>query len=245
MGKLYFVSLPFLIWGLANAIRRRKKVDKFLLAWIGLAPIASSLTIDSPHSLRAIIMMPVLQIFTVQGLMSGYKLLGQKRFLLRTISVILITGLYLGGLSYFLWRYFLFYPEETAIYWLDGHKAVVEKIEKYRSQFDEIVFTTSRGQPHIFLAFFTPIDPETYQREAVGQQNIVNAYLTHLAGVQFKPLEGVDFCAKNALIIDETGMLRNIPKFDEVYFMNRFHEPKLAFEMFDTKDPKLRSFSCQ
>jgi hypothetical protein len=190
-------------------------------------------------------MMPVLQIFTVQGLMSGYKLLGKKRFLLKVASVMVVAGLYLGGLGYFLWRYFLFYPEKTAIYWLDGHKEVVEKIEQYRSEFDEVIFTISRGQPHIFLAFFTPIDPEIYQQEAVGQENIFNAYLTHLAGVEFKQLEGVDFCAENALIVDEPGKPKDIPRLDQVYFKNRFHEPELSFEMFDTKDPGLRQFLCQ
>jgi 4-amino-4-deoxy-L-arabinose transferase-like glycosyltransferase len=245
-GKMYLISLPFLIWGLALAIKRRSKEDMFLLAWLGLAPIASSLTIDSPHGLRAIIMMPILQIFIVMGLMAGYKLLEKKQALFRVIGVIAVVIIYLGSLSYFLWRYFLFYPEETASAWLDGHKEVVEKIEKHRLGFDQIIFNVSQGQPHIFFAFFGKIDPVTYQLEAVGQQNIFNAYLTHLNGVEFREFnKDVDFCVENALIIDEPGRMKSVPRLDQVYISNRFHEPKLVFEMFDTKNPELRKTLCK
>jgi len=244
VGKLYLISLPFLIWGLTEAIKRRKPVDKFLLAWLALAPLASSLTIDSPHGLRAIIMMPVLQIFTVRGLISSYQLLGKKPFLLKTASIIVIASLYLGGLSYFLWRYFLFYPESSAADWLDGHKTVIEKMQQYRSKFDQIIFTTSRGQPHIFVAFFTLVDPQLYQQEVVDQQNIFNAYLTHIAGVKFKEIVGDDFCLTNTLIIDEPNQHGAIPKLDQVYYQNRFHDPKLAFELFDTNNSKVRKYYC-
>ena len=246
VGKLYLVSLPFLIWGLAGAIKRRSKLDKFLLSWLALAPIASSLTIDSPHGLRAIIMMPVLQIFTVQGLMSGYKLVAQKRLLLKVASVMIVTGLYLGSLSYFLWRYFLFYPEDTAKYWLDGHEEVVEKINGLKHEYDRVIFTTFRGQPHIFLAFFSPIEPELYQNEVVGQQNIFNAYLTHLDGTEFKRIEAEDFCLENALIIDvdEPEKTPLASRLDTVYYQNRFHEPKIAFELFDTKDQTVNKYLC-
>jgi hypothetical protein len=245
-GKLYLISLPFLIWGLLLAIKRRSKEDIFLLAWLGLAPIASSLTIDSPHGLRAIIMMPILQIFIVMGLIEGYKLLGKNKDWFRVVGVVVVVAVYLGSLSYFLWRYLLFYPEETASAWLDGHKEVVEKIEIHRAGFDQIIFNVSQGQPHIFFAFFGKLNPVSYQLEAVGQQNIFNAYLTHLDGIEFREFnKGVDFCVKNALIIDEPGRMKSIPRLDQVYIKNRFHEPKLVFEMFDTKDLELRKVLCR
>jgi len=246
VGKLYLISFPFLIWGLVGAIKRRNKLDKFLLTWLALAPIASSLTIDSPHGLRAVIMMPVLQIFTVQGLMSGYKFVAQKRLLLKAGSIMIVIGLYLGGLSYFLWRYFLFYPEYTAPFWLDGHKEVVEKINSLKHEYDRVIFTTFRGQPHIFLAFFSPIEPELYQNEVTGQQNIFNAYLTHLDGVEFKRIEAEDFCLENTLIIDvdEPEKMPLVSRLDTIYYQNRFHEPEIAFELFDTKDQTVNKYLC-
>lgn len=245
VGKIYLISLPFLLLGIVEVIKKKEKSGKLLLAWLLLAPIASSLTIDSPHGLRAIILLPVLQIFTVLGIISVYnRFIKKQGFLIRIVFVLGLVGLYIVSLGYFLWQYFLFYPEYTAEHWLDGHKEVVEKINNIKNKYDRVVFTISRGQPHIFYAFFTPVDPELYQQEAIGQQNIFNAYLTHLDGIEFKKDIGESYCLNNTLIVDEPGKLEIIPRLDTVYYKNRFHEPKAAFELFDTNNPIVKEYLC-
>lgn len=244
VGKIYLISLPFLILGIFEAIKKKSKADKFLLTWLLLAPIPSILTTDSPHSLRAILLLPVLEIFVVKGFLYIYVFFKQKIFWIKTFFISGIALIYLSSLCFFLWRYFLFYPEYTAEHWLDGHKEVVEKINSIKGNYDRVIFTISRGQPHIFYAFFTPVNPELYQQEAAGQQNIFNAYLTHLNGIEFKKDIGESYCLNNALIIDEPGKLEIIPRLDIVYYKNRFHKPKAAFELFDTNNPIVKEYLC-
>ncbi len=79
----------------------------------------------------------------------------------------------------------------------------------------------------------------------IGQQNIFNAYLTKLDGVEFKRIEAEDFCLENTLIIDEPRSMPLVSRLDTVYYQNRFHESKIVFELFDTKEPSVKKFLCR
>ena len=243
VGKIYLISLPFIILGLIEIIKKRHKTDLVLLTWLLLAPIPSSLTVDSPHGLRAIILLPVLEILTVKGFLAGFIFIKKNNFI-KFVSIVSVIIIYSISLLYFLWQYYLFYPEYTAEFWLDGYKEAVEKTNNYKQNYDRVVFTTNKGQPHIFLAFFTPIDPATYQHEVINQQNIFNAFIPYLNGVEFRMIRGEDYCLKNTLIIDLPQNNDLVERLDIVYIKNRFHPQRKAFELFDTNNPTVQKYLC-
>ena len=247
VGKLYFISLPFLLLGFTQLLKKNTPLNLFLLLWFFLAPISSSLTIDTPHALRSFILTPVLQIITVKGMIVVFRYLyRQKPYFL--IPVIAITTLaYLLGLGYFCWRYFLFYRLDSTMSWQAGHKEMVQKLNQYQERFETIVVTTHYGQPHIFIAFFTPIDPWFYQQEVAkdNQQGIFNARIPYLGKIQFRQISSEDFCLPNTLIIAEKEKAANLVPLDVITVDNPFHESEIVFEMFDTNEVAVQEKFCQ
>ena len=237
VGKLYYVSLAFLVFGLYEILRKRNKLNRFLLLWLFLAPLPSSLTTDSPHALRSLLMIPVLQIITVYGMVVSYRYLRLKKSRLIIPFFAFFSLFYFVGFVYFLWRYFLFYPEDSANFWQDGHKQMVEKFKNYRDRFEKIVITTHYGQPHIFVAFFMPVDPNFYQREVAkpDQQEIFNERIPHLGKIEFRQISADDFYLPNTLVITENRAApENLPPLDVVKTANRFYEEPVLFKIFDT-----------
>jgi len=247
VGKMHLVSLPFLVLGLYQIIKKRNRINNLLLWWLIIAPLPASLTVDSPHGLRSIALMPILQIVTVIGIVRAYQYLKLKRPKFIPIFILITILFYISGTGYFLWRYFLFYPEETAALWQPGHQEMAKKISLHQDRFDRVVVTTNYGQPHIFIAFFTPIDPQFYQKEVTkaNQQSIFNARIPYIGKIQFRAIQEEDYCLDNALIvINNGGVSEKVPRVDQVYISNRFHTPELAFEFFDTNELLVRQEKC-
>jgi len=230
VGKLHLFSLPFLLLGITKTFNSKDKLDKFFLVWLFLAPIPSSLTYNSPHGLRSLILLPPLFIFITKGIFSACKNFSKKKLFTFTIS-----SLYLISVIYFLWQYFLFYPEDTAKHWQAGCKQMVDKLNIHKKDYQNIIISTHYGQPHIFIAFFTPIKPADYQKMVFGQEKIFNSRISTLGNMTFKKVEKKDFCRKNTLIITAPNFVNNkVPRLDKAVIANRFHQPKTAFEFFTT-----------
>lgn len=245
VGKLYLASLPFLIIGLIQLIKKNDKLSRFFLLWFFLAPLPSSLTLDSPHALRSLTFFPVVQIIIINGAVSAYHYIRINKMQLMNGFIAFTSLSYLAGFGYFLWRYFLFYPENTAVYWQDGHQEMVKKLNRYEKSFDQIIITTHYGQPHIFIAFFTPLEPKVYQEMIVDQKQIFNSRISFLRNIEFKQIKKEDFCLPNTLIVAREGMLsKTMPRLDIIFFTNRFHPPEIAFEFFDTNHPLIHQKIC-
>lgn len=250
VGKLYYTSLPFLLIGLFELAKRRKKLDQLLLVWILLAPVPSSFTMDTPHALRSLPLVPALQIVTATGMITAYHFFKAKRPKLLIPFCLATAFCYLAGFGYFLWRFWLFYPEDSAASWQAGHQEMVRQVTQYQDRFDTVVITTFYGQPHIFLAFFTPLPPAWYQEQVnqPDQQPIFNERIPHLGKFQFRQVNNEDFCLSNTLVVTDTERGRapgNFPRLDVVRVPNRFYEPKIVFELYDTNEPQIRETLCQ
>ena len=245
VGLLYLASLPFLVIGVYVTMRKKTWQARFVLAWFLLAPIASSLSQDSPHELRSLVFLPMFEILTVSGMLYLEERLRTQSKLLRNGLAILTIAAYVAGVLFFLNRYYLFYPEETAQFWQTGHGEMVKKVQQYEPFFDHIIVTTGYGQPHIFFAFFAPIDPVVYQATIGTQAMQFNGRLQSFGKIQFRvPIEA-DLCEKNMLVVTTQGGLdKKIPPFDVVKSVDRYHEPSVLFELYSSTDPLVATTLC-
>jgi len=248
VGKLYYASIPFLLLGLAELITKKRRLYKLLLLWLLLAPLSSSFTLDTPHALRSFILVPPLQIITVLGMVKAYQYFRFKKSFLKISFIGFVLLAYLTGFLYFLWRYSLFYPEDSAGSWQVEHQQMIKILNQHKDRFDKVVITTYYGQPHIFVAFFTPIEPQFYQKEVSkeDQNNILNERVPHLGRLEFKQIENKDFCLPNTLIVIErrATIPQTLPKLDVVRHNNRFHEPEIIFEFYDTNNSEIQTSFC-
>ena len=92
MGMLYLWDLPFLLFGLYILLRHRNKLSLFLLIWLLIGPIPASITTGTPHPVRAIAMIPALQIIIAIGFISA--LYSVKRMNRKTITSLFLILLH-------------------------------------------------------------------------------------------------------------------------------------------------------
>ena len=240
VGLLYLVSLPFLIIGLYASAQKSTERTRLAFTWLLLAPVASSLSQDSPHELRSLLFLPIFQIFTVSGMLFVWKKVRTQNKLLQRGFVVGIFLMYLLQLLFFLNRYYLFYPEETALNWQAGYAELVQQIQDYEPFFDTIIITTGYGQPHIFFAFFGTIDPTIYQQAIQDQNAQFNGRIESLGKLHFAEGSPSDLCQPNTLVVTtHRGLDQEFKPFDTITTLNRFHEPEPLFKFYASSDPQI------
>jgi 4-amino-4-deoxy-L-arabinose transferase-like glycosyltransferase len=148
-------GLPVLLTGIIGVyflIRKKSKSGLLILSWLLLSPVAAALTDSPPQALRPNPMIPAVI------LLAGYAL-SEFPKILKTILLIIFAlsfALYLN-------TYFSSYRVNYSPSWQYGYQEVVEYIKNNQSKYNHVIFTKKYGEPHIFYAFFLPLNPEVLQ----------------------------------------------------------------------------------
>jgi 4-amino-4-deoxy-L-arabinose transferase-like glycosyltransferase len=163
-GVLYLIDLPFVVFGLFYVLRNIKtKSYQLILCWLVLSPIASSITRDSPHVLRSLVMLPIPMILTAIGVTVFLK----NRIFLCVYIILLF--IFIGD---YLNIYATSYLKNYSQSWQYGYEEVVNYIKANYSNFDEIITTKAYGEPHEFFLFFLQYDPAKY----TSDPNLIRFY---------------------------------------------------------------------
>ncbi|KKU01387.1 MAG: hypothetical protein UX03_C0042G0004 [Candidatus Woesebacteria bacterium GW2011_GWE1_45_18] len=163
-GLVYGVNIVFFLVGLIWLLKSRKKESFFVLAWLLLSPIPSSLTREAPHVLRAITMLPVPMLITAIGFSSFLDWARKRKFSQKVATIIYLVVLFLFTEGY-LTQYFENYPKDYSWSWQYGYQDVVSYAKEVYGDYDKIVVTKKYGEPHEFLLFFWPWEPEMYRND--------------------------------------------------------------------------------
>jgi len=158
MGQLYLIELPFLLYGIYSFIRSikiDKEIKYFLIAYLLISPLASSMTFQAPSALRSLSLVIPISIFTAFGL---YK---TSHYL----STYLVLFLYLVSCLYFIDAYFTHSPQRYSFAWNRGFSEIVPLIEKEKNNYENIYFTDKYDQPYILYLFFSRYDPVKIQAQ--------------------------------------------------------------------------------
>lgn len=168
-GLLYLWELPFLLWGIFAVWRAGGRVGVALLSWVFLAPLAASPTSETPHAIRTLVSLPLLQIFTAIGIMRCWSYVlrytagarGYVRYVIIGVSL-LAAGIAGFNIVFYFHMYFAHMNNEYSKFWQYGYKEAVEYTQAHKSEYDKIVVSTSLEQPHMFFLFYTKYDPAAY-----------------------------------------------------------------------------------
>ncbi len=209
-GLLYLICLPFFYIGLIKVFN-----NKLLLLWILLAPVAGSITRDSPHTLRAITMLPLPMIITALGVVTilrKYYLIFSLVIVFSAINYQLITNNYYRSYS---WS------------WQFGYKEVVSLIKENYSKYDQIVLTKKYGEPHEFVAFYWPWDPSNFVKNKRWDYHANWYWVNGLDKIKFvNDWEMKTYTYKSKTLIIASP--ENIPTGNEIKRIN-FLDGKTAF----------------
>ncbi len=151
-GILLLITLPFLIIGLFSS--KPNKLHQLLLIWLFLAPIPSSLTKDIVQPVRATSFIIPLVFFTAVGI---EKILKHK-FLLSLFIIVLVINL-----AYVQEMYYQHMVKKSPQEWLFGYQEAIQFA--LNKQSEQTFFTNFYGQPHIYYAFVSKMDPVYYQSQ--------------------------------------------------------------------------------
>ncbi|MDD2224593.1 MAG: phospholipid carrier-dependent glycosyltransferase [Candidatus Shapirobacteria bacterium] len=166
MGQIYLIELPFLLLGIIFLLKStiyhlRSKI--FFIAFLLIAPIASSLTYQAPSALRALSMVIPLSILIALGIYYFFSFFKNKN-ILKVISIIFII-VYGYFVSYYFDAYFIHYSKRYPYAWEYGFDQLVPYLESQKNNYDKIYVTDKYDQPYILFLFFSKYPPEKIQQE--------------------------------------------------------------------------------
>lgn len=142
-GLLLWWCMPFLLIG--SLISFKKNWGAVLIFWILIAPVASSLTKDSPHAVRSFLLLPPLLILCS---------IAADRILRRKILRVFFASIFVVNLVYFFYQYFAVMPIESAFGWQYGYKELVSKVNKIEKNYNTVEVTNAYDQAYVYFLYY-------------------------------------------------------------------------------------------
>lgn len=151
------ITILFLV-GFFWALRRLREGEyQFVFAWFFLSPVAASLTADPPQALRPNPMIPVVVILAALGWLYLMRVVRPVLGKAILITVILSVSL---ALYRYLDTYYDQYAREYSESWQYGYQQAMDYVNSVKYNYDRIIITKAYGEPHIFYAFYSRLDPK-------------------------------------------------------------------------------------
>lgn len=149
-GLLFAINFVPLVFGVIYLIKSKFKNKKIILAWVVLAPIASSITRENPHTLRNLVMLPMPMILTSLGV---YFILRNYKKYAVIIAIFYFTFLGLEFADYYN-NYLTNYRTDYSWSWQYGYKQAATKVAENYNKYDKFIITKKYGEPHEFFLFY-------------------------------------------------------------------------------------------
>ncbi len=165
-AQLYLILAPLLLTGLISLVRLNNPSSWLILIWLLIAPIAASLTFQSPHALRSQNMIiPLSLIIALGGVDVFGKLVQPLKTNLRLFAITFFSIILIYQTGNFLYSYFYRYPREVPNAWEYGFDQVADYLKTNSRKYDHIVISDKYDQPYIIIAFFLKYSPKVIQTE--------------------------------------------------------------------------------
>ncbi|MCX6782586.1 MAG: glycosyltransferase family 39 protein [Candidatus Levybacteria bacterium] len=164
-GNMYLVEAPFLFLGFTYLLFQKKTKEGWLvLLWFLIAPIASSITKDAPHTARMFSIFPILPLVVALGIESAFSFISRKYALVFMMSLIVIFSL---NIFIYLDCYFVHFPINAGNSWGIGYQKLNQFLSLEDKKNKNVVITHSEYSPYIYLLFYSKYDPKKYQENAL------------------------------------------------------------------------------
>lgn len=222
VGQFYLIQVLFLIFGLIFLIKYNSKLKYLILIWVLTAPLASSITYQTPHAVRALSMVVPLILIISLGFVSMLRLIKIRKVKI-AVGILLLVILSFEFVRY-VESYYILYPKRYPLSWEYGFSEMIGKLEKYESDAGKIVITDRYDQPYILMLFYKEYDPVKYQPQAVLSERDKFNYGTvrSFDKYEFHPItkEEIDKSSNTLFIATPEEVGRDVNEIDAVYFPN-------------------------
>lgn len=173
MGQIYLIEVPFLILGLIFLLKPARSVGGskffnfkskiFIVLFLLISPIASSLTFQAPSALRALSMVVPLSILIACGIYYLFSLIHKSRII--NLASILIILFFSYSIAYYFDSYFFHYPKRYPFAWQYEFDKLVPYVESQKYNYKNIYITDKYDQPYILFLFYSHYNPSLIQSQ--------------------------------------------------------------------------------
>ncbi len=162
-GELFPVIAPFLIIGTFVIFKKKQKFWWLPFLAILLGPIPAAVTRESPHALRAILMIPFLSMVAGVGIDSfaGFFGRAKKMFIFGVLFLLAVSFK-----NYFI-DFTTKYSSDSSAQWQFGYKKIFEDYLADFAEYDKVVISDAYAQPYIFGLFYQKYDPGYFRQSVV------------------------------------------------------------------------------
>lgn len=225
MGMLYLWDFPFILLGIYSLLKKPERKTIFLLFLFLLAPLPASITTGTPHPVRAIAMIPALQIFTALGFVFlAQKVLRMKYQILRIklsyITIGIVSMALLINVTYYLHSYYVLTPVKYGYFWQFGNKEAVLYAKGNENKYDKIIISYEYDQPYIYYLFYNKIDPAWYQKNwDYAGNGTIDRFYRKIGKYEFRNIDYTkDKNLKNTLLIGTPDELKDASSIYNILF---------------------------
>jgi 4-amino-4-deoxy-L-arabinose transferase-like glycosyltransferase len=168
-GQMYLLDVLWLVIGLSFLVKSWDKNSKLVLFWLVIAPVASALTFQSPHALRAQNMVIPLTIISALGLSNVIIWLRErvKKKKLLLSFYLLLTTIITWQFTRYLHMYWVHMAKEYPFSSQYGVKELVNYINNEGDKYKKIIVTDRYDQPYILFLFYMKYPPVIFQENHV------------------------------------------------------------------------------
>lgn len=163
-GELLVASLPAIVLGAAICVRRfnRDRLCRLLVLGALAAPVPAALTAEStPHSLRAVLMLPFLLGFSAYGWQKLGSVLTARRAVAAALALVVCVES--GGYFYDM---FIQYPGRALIPFDTGEAPAIARASQLAGD-HEVFLSNSLDAPYIQALFALRPDPNVYAQQGL------------------------------------------------------------------------------
>ncbi|MDP2860734.1 MAG: hypothetical protein Q8N98_03390, partial [bacterium] len=164
MGQMYLIELPLLLAGIYFLIRRADSSSAMVFWWLAVAPLAASMTYQTPHALRALNMVIPLTFLTGFGLCGV--IAGIKKILFKKLTIGFLIFLFLLSFTYYAHLYYVHLPMRYPLSSEYGFSETINYVGSIDKDAEKIIVTDYYDQPYILWLFYLKYPPKDYQPQA-------------------------------------------------------------------------------
>ena len=162
-GLLYFSDFFLILIGLIFLSKSPSPLSRLVFLWLFIAPLASAMTFQVPHALRAQNMVIPLSVLIAVGTVSALdklKSLSSKYFIF--VCCLLLVFSYSYQFSRYLHQYYVHYPKTYPAAWEYGFRELSAYLSDNMSRYREVLITDKYDQPYILLLFYLRYSPADF-----------------------------------------------------------------------------------
>lgn len=164
-GQMHMFEMITVAVGLFMIMRKAKRL-RLIVLWLLIAPLAASLTFQSPHALRAqnmVIPLTIISGFGLYHIMTWIKNL--KVLYLRQLMVVVVSVIVTLSVTRYVHMYHIHMVKEYPFSSQYGVEELVNYTQSKYDELDNIVVTDRYDQPYILFLFYSKFDPKKFQAD--------------------------------------------------------------------------------